>query len=500
MELCDRPLHELHALRLVKQVSTEEIARSVLARIEAVEPRIHAYITLTTEGLLDRARNADAKIARGAPTSVIDGMPLAIKDVFCTKGVLTTCGSHILKGFVPPYDATAVMRLRANGLTLAGKTNMDEFAMGSSTENSAYGPTRNPWDLTRVPGGSSGGSAAAVAAGEALAALGTDTGGSIRQPASFTSLVGLKPTYGRVSRYGMVAYASSLDQGGPLTRDVTDAALLLEMIAGSDPRDSTSAERPVPRYSEGLVGGVKGFKIGLIREIQGPGLPVQGAGRIDAEVSRQFQDNLKTLESLGARTVEISLPHLDYAIAVYYILAPSEASSNLGRYDGVRFGLRETGDGSLEAQYKRTREAGFGAEVKRRVMLGTFALSAGYYDAYYNRAMKIRELLRRDFARSFAEVDLIALPTSPVPPFKIGAVVDDPLQMYLMDAFTLPVNLAGLPGISLPGGFTASGLPLGFQLVGAHFEEEKLLRAAKAFEDATEHHKRRPKLELPPSA
>jgi aspartyl-tRNA(Asn)/glutamyl-tRNA(Gln) amidotransferase subunit A len=488
MDLCDRPLHELHHMRLAKQVSAEEIARAVLARIERVEPRVRAYITLTPEGVLEHARAADRKLALGERLSPIEGLPIALKDIFCTRGVKTTCGSRILAEFVPPYDATIVARLRAQGMNLAGKTNMDEFAMGSSTENSAFGPTCNPWDLSRVPGGSSGGMAAAVAAGEALAGIGTDTGGSIRQPAAFTSLVGLKPTYGRVSRYGMIAFASSLDQGGPLTRDVTDAAILLEMIAGFDPRDSTSADRHVPIYTETLSGGLRGRKVGLVREIQ-------GQGQMDAEVARQFQDNLKTLESLGAEPVEVSLPHLEYAIAVYYILAPSEASSNLGRYDGVRYGLRADGGGDLESLYKKTREAGFGPEVKRRIMLGTFALSAGYYDAYYNRAMKIRELLRRDFARAFAEVDLIALPTSPVPAFKLGEKLNDPLQMYLVDAFTLPANLAGLPGISIPGGFTAAGLPLGFQLIADHFAEEHLLQAAKAFEDATEHHRRRPKLE-----
>jgi len=488
MELCDRSIHELHRLRLAKEVSTEEIARAVLGRIERVEPRLHAFITLAPEGVLDRAREADQALARGEALSPIAGMPLALKDIFCTKGLKTTCGSRILHNFVPPYDATVVERLRARGLNLLGKTNMDEFAMGSSTEGSAFGPTRNPWDTERVPGGSSGGMAAAVAAGEALGGIGTDTGGSIRQPASFTSLVGLKPTYGRVSRYGMIAYGSSLDQGGPLARDVTDAALLLGIIAGHDPRDSTSAPRPVPDYVAALGGDLKGRKVGLIRELE-----TQGDGQIDAEVARQFQDNLSTLRALGAETVEVSLPRLEYAIAVYYILAPSEASSNLGRYDGVRYGLRQDGS-DLESLYKKTREAGFGAEVKRRIMLGTFALSAGYYDAYYNRAMRIRELLRADFAQAFARVHLIALPTSPVPAFRLGEKLDDPLQMYLVDAFTLPVNLAGLPAISVPGGFTASGLPLGLQLVAGHFAEERLLQAAQAFQEATDYHRRRPVL------
>ncbi len=487
MELCDTPIHELHRRRLDKEITTEEIARSVMARIEAVEPDVHAYITLTLDGLAAGAKAADSKLAKGEALSPIEGMPLALKDIFCTKGVPTTCGSRILEPFVPPYDATVVARLKAHGLNLVGKNNMDEFAMGSSTENSAFGPTRNPWDRERVPGGSSGGTAAAVAAGEALAGIGTDTGGSIRQPASFTSLVGLKPTYGRVSRYGMIAFASSLDQGGPITRDVTDAAILLEAISGVDPRDATSADRPVPRFTEALNGSLEGCKVGLIRE-------VQERDDMDPEVSRQFADNLKTLEDLGAELVEVSLPHLEYAIAVYYILAPSEASSNLGRYDGVRYGLRTGAEQGLEAMYKATREAGFGPEVKRRIMLGTFALSAGYYDAYYAKAMKIRGLLRRDFIRAFQEVELIALPTSPVPAFKLGEKLADPLQMYLVDAFTLPANLAGLPGISVPGGFTTGGLPLGFQLLAGDFQEEKLISAAKAFEDATGHHKRRPPL------
>jgi aspartyl-tRNA(Asn)/glutamyl-tRNA(Gln) amidotransferase subunit A len=359
--------------------------------------------------------------------------------------------------------------------------------MGSSTENSAYGPTRNPWAFDRVPGGSSGGSAAAVAAGEALAALGTDTGGSIRQPAAFTSLVGLKPTYGRVSRYGMIAYASSLDQGGPIARDIGDAALLLNVIAGHDPRDSTSARSPVPDFTRYLQGDLQGVRVGLVRELG-------QAGALDPEVGQAFQANLETLRALGAEPVEISLPSIEYAVAVYYILAPCEASSNLGRYDGIRFGPRAAGASDLKDLYRKTRQQGFGAEVKRRIMLGTFALSAGYYDAYYVRAMKIRELLRADFRRAFAQVELIASPTSPVPAFKLGEKLDDPLQMYLTDAYTLPANLAGLPGVSIPGGFTGAGLPLGLQLLADHFREDRLIQAAWAFEQATDHHMRRPAL------
>ncbi|MCZ6749040.1 MAG: Asp-tRNA(Asn)/Glu-tRNA(Gln) amidotransferase subunit GatA, partial [SAR324 cluster bacterium] len=426
MELCDTPIHELHRRRLDKEITTEEIARSVMARIEAVEPDVHAYITLTLDGLDAGAKAADSKLAKGEALSPIEGMPLALKDIFCTKGVPTTCGSRILEPFVPPYDATVVARLKAHGLNLVGKNNMDEFAMGSSTENSAFGPTRNPWDRERVPGGSSGGTAAAVAAGEALAGIGTDTGGSIRQPASFTSVVGLKPTYGRVSRYGMIAFASSLDQGGPITRDVTDAAILLEAISGVDPRDATSADRPVPRFTEALNGSLKGCKVGLIRE-------VQAQEDLDPEVSRQFAENLKTLEDLGAELVEVSLPHLEYAIAVYYILAPAEASSNLGRYDGVRYGLRTGSEQGLEAMYKATREAGFGPEVKRRIMLGTYTLSAGYYEAYYGKAQAVRTLIRRDFDAAFQEVDLIVTPVMPTPAFKLGEKIEDPLQMYLSD-------------------------------------------------------------------
>ena len=487
MELCDHPIHILHAKRLAREVSTAEIARSVLARIEAVEARVGAFITRTTDEVLARAQQADDKLAKGAQVSPIDGMPIALKDIFTTRGVQTTCGSRILEGFIAPYDATVVERLKVHGLNLVGKTNMDEFAMGSSTENSGYGPTRNPWDLTRVPGGSSGGSAAAVAAGEALAALGTDTGGSIRQPGAFTSLVGLKPTYGRVSRYGMIAFASSLDQCGVLTRDTADAGLLLGIIAGHDPRDATSARQPVPDYTAALGGDLSGKRVGLVREFQ-------QWGELERVVAEVFADNVTTLQALGAQVEEVSLPSVDHAISVYYILAPSEASSNLGRYDGVRYGPRAAGARNMRALFERTREAGFGQEVKRRIMLGTFALSAGYYDAYYLRALRIREQVRAEFDRAFANVNLIASPTAPMPAFKLGEKLDDPLQMYLVDAFTVPVSLAGLPGISVPGGFSPEGLPLGLQLVAPHFQEAALLQAAGAFESATEHHLRRPAL------
>ena len=488
MELCDRPIHALFAQRLAGETTAVEIVRSVLNRIGKMEPRLHAYITLTRDGMLENAEAADRRLADGVPLSPIDGMPLALKDIFCTQGIETTCGSRILKGFRPPYDATVVQRLKAKGLNLAGKTNMDEFAMGSSTENSAYAPTRNPWDLSRVPGGSSGGSAAAVAAGEALAALGTDTGGSIRQPCGFTSLVGLKPTYGRVSRYGMIAFASSLDQCGVMTRDTTDAALLLGLIAGHDPRDATSAVRPVPDYQAALGKDLKGKRIGLVREFQ-------SWSELQPAVAEAFSDNVDTLRALGAEVETVSLPSLEYAIAVYYILAPSEASSNLGRYDGVRFGPRTAGAKNMRQLFARTRQEGFGPEVKRRIMLGTFALSAGYYDAYYLRAMRIREMLRADFAKAFGQVDLIACPTSPAPAFKLGEKTGDPLLMYMVDAFTLPANLAGVPAVSVPGGFSPEGLPLGLQLMATHFAEGELLRAAHAFESATEHHRRRPELD-----
>ena len=486
MDLCDTPIHQLHQQRLKGEISTMEIAKSVQARIERVEPQIKAYLTLTPEAMLAAAKQADDRLARKESLSPLAGMPIALKDIFCTQGVETTCASRMLKGFVPPYDATVVSRLNATGYGLTGKTNMDEFAMGSSTENSAFGPTKNPWDVTRVPGGSSGGTAAAVAAGEALAGLGTDTGGSVRQPAAFTSLVGLKPTYGRVSRYGMIAFASSLDQAGVMTRDAMDAALLLGAISGVDARDASCADQPVPDYAAGLKGDLKGVKVGLVKEFQQSGL--------DAEVTRVFQDNLKSLQSLGAELVEVSLPSLAHALAVYYILAPCEASSNLGRYDGIRYGHRSGQAQELEEVYRKSREEGFGPEVKRRIILGTFALSAGYYEAYYNRAMKVRQAMREDFARAFSQVQLIASPASPVPPFKIGEKVNDPIQMYLMDIFTMPCNLAGLPGVSVPGGFTPSGLPLGLQLLAEPFREDRLLQAAHAFQQATTYHKERPKL------
>ncbi|HEC36451.1 MAG TPA: Asp-tRNA(Asn)/Glu-tRNA(Gln) amidotransferase subunit GatA, partial [Anaerolineae bacterium] len=415
----------------------------------------------------------------------LQGIPLAVKDVLCTAGVPTTCGSRILEDFVPPYDATAVARLKAARAVLLGKTNTDEFAMGSSTENSAFFPTRNPWDLSRVPGGSSGGSAAAVAAGECLGALGTDTGGSVRQPAAFCGVVGLKPTYGRVSRYGLVAFASSLDQVGVLAKDVTDTAILLGVIAGHDPLDSTSVDASVPDYTAALTGDIRGVRIGVPREYFIPGM--------QPEVEAAVRAALDQLADLGAEVIEVSLPHTDYALPAYYLIAPAEASANLARYDGVRYGLRVE-QPTLEATYEATRGQGFGPEVKRRIMLGTYALSAGYYDAYYLKAQKVRTLIKQDFDRAFERVDVIVAPTTPTTAFRLGEKVDDPIQMYLSDVFTLAANLAGICGVSLPCGFDGEGLPIGMQVMGPAFGEETILRVAHAYEQATQWHKRRPPL------
>ncbi|HSF07261.1 MAG TPA: Asp-tRNA(Asn)/Glu-tRNA(Gln) amidotransferase subunit GatA [Methylomirabilota bacterium] len=455
-----------------------------LARIERLDGDLGAYLTLTRDTALAEARAADARYGKNAALGPLDGVPVALKDVLCAVGVRTTCGSRILETFVPPYDATVVTRLKAAGAVLLGKTNMDEFAMGSSTEHSAFKPTRNPWDLARVPGGSSGGSAAAVAADLAAVALGTDTGGSIRQPAAFCGLVGFKPTYGRVSRYGLVAFASSLDQIGPLAKDVRDCALLLSVIAGHDRRDATSLAAPVPDYAAALGGGARGLRIGVPREYFNEG--------VDPDVERSVRTAITVLRDLGATMAEISLPNTDYGIAVYYILAPAEASSNLARYDGVKYGLRVPGRDLIEMS-GRTRAAGFGAEVKRRIMLGTYALSAGYYDAYYGRAQKVRTLVRRDFETAFANVDLIVAPTTPNVAFKHGEK-EDPLSMYLNDVFTVPGNLAGIPAVSIRCGFSRDGLPIGLQLIGRPLEEATVLRAAYAYEQATPWLERRPGL------
>jgi aspartyl-tRNA(Asn)/glutamyl-tRNA(Gln) amidotransferase subunit A len=482
MELFELTIHELHDKLKKREVSSVETTNALLARIEAVEPKVNAFITVTKEEALKDAEAADQRIAAG-DMDTLTGIPLAFKDIFLTKGVRTTCGSRILNNFIPPYDATSVAKLKERGMVLVGKLNQDEFAMGSSTESSFFGTTRNPWNLECIPGGSSGGSAAAIAARQATATLGTDTGGSIRQPASHCGCVGLKPTYGRVSRYGVIAYASSLDQVGPLTRDVTDCAVMLGAVAGHDPKDSTSVDLPVPDYAKALVNDVKGLKVGLPQEYFIAGL--------DPDVQKAMDAAIATYKQLGAQFVEISLPHTDYAVATYYLIATAEASSNLARYDGVRFGHRSEAAKGLSDMFMKSRAEGFGDEVKRRIMLGTYALSSGYYDAYYLKAQKVRTLIMQDFLKAFATVDVILTPVAPTPAFRIGEKTDDPLQMYLSDIFTIPVNLAGTCGISVPAGFSSDNLPIGLQLIGKPFGEETILRAAHAFEQATEWHKRK---------
>ncbi|MEO1481432.1 MAG: Asp-tRNA(Asn)/Glu-tRNA(Gln) amidotransferase subunit GatA [Myxococcota bacterium] len=486
MELIEKPIHEVRELLDAKSVSSVEITEAFLERITAHGSALGAYLHVDREGALEQAKRSDDRCAAGGTLSVLDGIPMGLKDIFLTEGLPTTCSSKILEGFVPPYDGTAVRRLKESGAVILGKLAMDEFAMGGSNEWCAYSTVRNPWDRERVPGGSSGGSAVAVSAGLANAALGTDTGGSIRQPAAFTGIVGMKPTYGRVSRFGVIAFASSLDQVGPMTRDVTDCAHLLGRIAGHDPFDSTSVDTPVPDYTAELEGGVKGLKIGIASEFFGEGL--------DDEVRAAVDSAVEAYKKLGAEIVEVSVPHMEYGIAVYYLICTSEASSNLARYDGVRYGQRvDPGEGLLE-MYMESRGKGFGPEVKRRIMLGTYALSAGYYDAYYLKAQKVRTLLRQDFAAAFDAVDVILTPTTPTTAFRRGENTDDPIQMYLSDIYTATANLAGLPGISLPCGFDGSGLPIGLQLLGPAWSEGMLLRAARAFEREHEFHRRRPSL------
>ncbi len=486
MEYCHLTIHELHAMLKNGETTPQAVAESVLGRIKSVEDRVKAYITVTEDTARAQAADADKRIKAGDVSSPLLGIPIAVKDNMCTEGIRTTCASKILGNFVPPYDATVVSKLKQAGYVLCGKPNMDEFAMGSSTENSGFFVTRNPWDLERIPGGSSGGSAAAVAAGECIAALGSDTGGSIRQPAACCGVVGLKPTYGRVSRYGLVAYASSLDQIGPITKDVTDSALLMNVISGHDARDSTSTNIPTPDFTKALRKNVKGMRIGLPKEYFIEGM--------DPEVEKAVREAVQTLEGLGATIRDVSLPHTSYAIAAYYILATSEASSNLARYDGVKYGFRAEGAKDLLDMYMKSRSQGFGPEVKRRIMLGTYALSAGYYDAYYKKGQQVRTLIKRDFDEAFKNVDVIATPTAPTAAFKIGEKSADPLQMYLSDIFTISVNLAGIPGISIPCGFTKNNLPIGLQLLGKHFDEESILHAAFAYEQATQWHTQRPKL------
>ena len=466
-----------------REVSCEEVTRAHLDRIVAVEPGLDAFLAVAPERALDAARRLDAALAAGTTVPPLAGVPVAVKDVLHVAGLPTTCGSRILEGYVPPFAATAVSRLEAAGAIVVGKTNMDEFAMGSSTERSAFKPTRNPWDRERVPGGSSGGSAAAVAARMVPLALGSDTGGSIRQPAAFCGVVGLKPTWGRVSRYGLVAFASSLDQAGPFARTVEDLSLVSAALFGHDPLDSTSAACAVPDFARALEGRAAGLRVGVPWAFLARGVEEQTMAR--------FRESLAALEAAGAAVTEVDLPHLPHAIAAYYLVATAEASSNLARYDGVRYGRRAPAVHELRRLYGDTRDLGFGAEVKRRIILGTFALSSGYYDAYYLRAQKVRTLIRRDFAAALSACDVIATPTTPTPAFRLGEKTGDPLQMYLADIFTVPANLAGLPGLSLPCGL-AHGLPVGLQLLGRSFEEETLLRAGAAFQQATRHHELAP--------
>jgi aspartyl-tRNA(Asn)/glutamyl-tRNA(Gln) amidotransferase subunit A len=473
---------ELSAGLAARRYSSLELTEHFLKRIAAGNRTLNAFITVTAEEARSAARAADQARARGEATA-LTGVPIAHKDIFCTQGIKTSCGSRMLDNFVAPYDATVVARLRAAGIVMLGKTNMDEFAMGSSNETSWYGPVRNPWDLERVPGGSSGGSAAAVAARLVPAATGTDTGGSIRQPAALTGITGIKPTYGRVSRFGMVAFASSLDQAGILAGSAEDCALLLKTMAGFDPRDSTSVDRPVPDYVAELDSPVRGLRIGLVKEFLGDGL--------EPGVAALVQSAVEVYRRLGAELVEVSCPALPLSVPTYYVVAPAECSSNLSRYDGVRFGYRCQNPRDLLDLYQRSRGEGFGAEVKRRIMTGTYVLSAGYYDAYYLKAQKVRSLINMDFERAFARADLLVCPTTPTPAFKIGDKVDDPITMYLNDIFTIGANLAGLPGVSLPCGFSA-GLPVGLQLIGPHFAESRILAAGHAFQRETDWHRRMP--------
>ncbi len=477
-------IHELTAAFAKGATSPVAVTEAFLARIDALDGRIGAYLTVTRDEALAAARASEARYRAGAPRSPLDGAPIAIKDVFCTRGVRTTAGSRILDDYVPPYDATIVERLRAAGAVLLGKTNMDEFAMGSSTEHSAFQLTRNPWDLSRVPGGSSGGSAAAVAGGLAAGSFGTDTGGSVRQPAAFCGVVGFKPTYGRVSRYGLIAFASSLDHVAPFALDVAGTAVLLGAVAGHDPLDATTVDAPVPDYRAALAGGMRGLTVGVPDEYFGAGH--------DPEVERAVRAAIDVLRDLGAAVERVSLPTTEYGVATYYVVAPAEASSNLARYDGVRYGLRLPGK-DLVDMVSRTRAAGFGAEVKRRIMLGTYALSTGYYDAYYGQAQKVRTLVRRDFETAFERVDLLAAPTTPSVAFKHGDKAD-PLAMYMNDVYTIPASMTGLPAISVPCGFDAAGLPIGLQLIGRTLDEATLLRAAHAYEQAMPWRSRRPEL------
>ncbi|MGL5074216.1 MAG: Asp-tRNA(Asn)/Glu-tRNA(Gln) amidotransferase subunit GatA [Waterburya sp.] len=479
-------IKELHQQLVNKERTAVEITEAVLKQIETVEPKVKAFLSVTADQALATAKEVDAKIAAGDAIGILEGIPIGLKDNLCTKGIKTTCASQILANFVPPYESTVTQKLKDAGAVFVGKTNLDEFAMGGSTENSSFQTTANPWDLERVPGGSSGGSAAAVAAGECVVSLGSDTGGSIRQPASLCGVVGVKPTYGLVSRFGLVAFGSSLDQIGPFSRNVEDSAILLREIAGHDRNDATSLKVDIPDYTQYLQPKLKkGLKVGIIKETFGEGL--------DPTVAEKEQQAIATLTELGAEVKEISCPRFRYGIAAYYIIAPSEASANLARYDAVRYGLRQESDNLLE-MYTNTRAAGFGTEVKRRIMIGTYTLSAGYYDAYYLKAQKVRTLIKQDFERAFEEVDVLVSPTAPTTAFKAGDKTTDPLSMYLLDLMTIPVNLAGLPGMSIPCGFDNQGLPIGLQLISNVLREDLLFHTAYAYEQATEWHKQQPKI------
>lgn len=484
MSLHRLTVSEARELLIKREITVQDIVSSIFVRIDAVEKKVSAFLTLTKDEAFRAAEDAQKKINGGENKSLL-GIPFAVKDNMCTRNIRTTCASKILHNFVPPYESTATTRLSGEGAVLIGKTNMDEFAMGSSTENSGVQITKNPWDLERIPGGSSGGSAAAVAADECIAALGSDTGGSIRQPASFCGVVGLKPTYGRVSRYGLVAFASSLDQIGTITKNIRDSAIVMNAIAGHDPCDSTSAPLPVPDFTAVLGRDIRGMRIGIPKEYFIEGM--------DREVEQAVKEAIRHLESAGAIPIEVSLPHTEYAVATYYIIATSEASSNLARYDGVKYGLRNEGKDLMD-MYVSTRARGFGTEVKRRIMLGTYALSSGYYDAYYRKAQQVRTLIKKDFEDAFKTVDALITPTAPTPAFKIGEKTADPLQMYLSDIFTISVNLAGVPAVSVPCGFTSGNLPVGLQIIGNHFDEESLFRIAYAYEQGTEWRLRKPAL------
>ena len=486
MHLHELTIHKAHELLKQKEISSVELTRAVLERIEAVDDKVGAFITVAGDAAMKQAQLADRAISNGK-CRPLTGIPLAIKDLICTKGLKTTCASKILENFIPQYNATVIKKLNSQGAVVIGKTNMDEFAMGSSTENSGLKLTCNPWNLKHIPGGSSGGSAAAVAADMCLGALGSDTGGSIRQPASHCSVAGLKPTYGRVSRFGLVAFASSLDQIGPLAKDVKDCAILLNTVSGYDNNDSTSVPEDVPDYTESLKKGLEGITVGIVREY--------GATKgLNKDVSDAVNNAVSIIESLGAKCIEVTLPHTEYAVAAYYVIAPAEASSNLARYDGVKYGFRDKEKTDLMDMYKSTRSQGFGSEVQRRIIIGTYCLSAGYYDAYYGKASQVRTLIMEDFKKAFNSCDVIVSPVAPTPAFKIGENVDDPLTMYLSDIFTLSANLAGIPGMSVPCGFSKTGLPIGLQIMGSHFGEEKILKTAYNFEQATDFHQKKPAL------